>query len=298
MGFRDMEVFNLAMLARQGWRLLNDQNSLLFRLLKARYFPNSGLMDAQLGHLPSYAWRSLLRGRDLLEKGTRWHVGNGTNISVFGNRWLPRPSSFKPIGNPLGFDTNLRVSDLIDWSAGGWDVDCVKEVFLPLDAEIVLQMRLRDPTTEDIILWHHTKNGEFSVKNAYHMWMEEVSANTTAGSSDHSRTTLLWRKVWGIRVQPRVKNFIWRACCGILPCLKNLKRRRVLEDDLCHCCCVPKDDFHALFRCHYARQVWNFVPRQKALGKASSSCLDFAEAVIAKCLWEEVQVWAYLMNAI
>lgn len=53
MGFRDMEVFNLALLACQGWRLLNNQDSLRFRLLQARYFPNSGFMDANLGHIPS-----------------------------------------------------------------------------------------------------------------------------------------------------------------------------------------------------------------------------------------------------
>lgn len=59
MGFRDLEAFNKALLAKQGWRIMKDPDSLLASLLKARYYPNPSFLDAKLGHNPSYTWSIL-----------------------------------------------------------------------------------------------------------------------------------------------------------------------------------------------------------------------------------------------
>jgi hypothetical protein len=44
--FRDLRIFNQALLARQAWRLLDQPDSLCARLLKAKYFPRSLVADA------------------------------------------------------------------------------------------------------------------------------------------------------------------------------------------------------------------------------------------------------------
>ena len=44
LGYRDLHLFNLAMLARQAWRILQQPESLCARLLKARYWPNGDLL--------------------------------------------------------------------------------------------------------------------------------------------------------------------------------------------------------------------------------------------------------------
>ena len=56
MGFIDIHAFNLAVLAKQAWRLNQDTQSLFFRVYKARYFPNCSFMKAALGHNPSFVW--------------------------------------------------------------------------------------------------------------------------------------------------------------------------------------------------------------------------------------------------
>jgi hypothetical protein len=55
-GFRDLKLFNKALLARQGWWLLQNPSSLVLRMLKAKYFPNSSFLDALIPVNASFIW--------------------------------------------------------------------------------------------------------------------------------------------------------------------------------------------------------------------------------------------------
>lgn len=46
MGFRKLHDFNLALLGKQTWRLLNDENSLVAKVFKSRYFPKCSILDS------------------------------------------------------------------------------------------------------------------------------------------------------------------------------------------------------------------------------------------------------------
>ena len=56
-GFQNLHMFNTALLSKQCWRLLDNQQSLFFRVFKAKYFPLCSFLDAKLGstHLSSGA---------------------------------------------------------------------------------------------------------------------------------------------------------------------------------------------------------------------------------------------------
>ena len=76
-GFKQLKQFNLALLAKQRWRLQSGGDSLVYRVFKARYFPNSDFVHVGMGCNPSYAWRSIMATQDVVKKGIRWQVGNG-----------------------------------------------------------------------------------------------------------------------------------------------------------------------------------------------------------------------------
>lgn len=49
LGFRDLYGFNLALLGKQCWNLMNRPESLVARVFKGRYYANSSLFEARRG---------------------------------------------------------------------------------------------------------------------------------------------------------------------------------------------------------------------------------------------------------
>jgi hypothetical protein len=72
LGFKDLRIFNQALLARQAWRLIQFPDSLCARLLKAKYYPRGCLIDTVFNASASYTWQSLIHGLELLKAGIIW----------------------------------------------------------------------------------------------------------------------------------------------------------------------------------------------------------------------------------
>lgn len=110
-------------------------------------------------------------------------------------------------------------------------------------------------------------------------------------------TRKLWKSVRRINAQPRVRNFVWRACRGLLPCMTNLFYKKITPHERCDSCGKIEDELHALFACHDAQKIWRLVPHLRRLGKKSSSMLAFLDMVLASCKSDEIQLWAYVAEA-
>lgn len=58
LGFRDLQAFNDALLAKQIWRLISKPNTLMCKVMKHKYFPNGSLFQATIPGNASWLWRS------------------------------------------------------------------------------------------------------------------------------------------------------------------------------------------------------------------------------------------------
>jgi hypothetical protein len=74
--FKDMRLFNQALLARQAWRLIQQPNTLCAQVLKAKYFPHVIPMDTTFSSNASSNWSSIEYDLELLKKGIIWRIGN------------------------------------------------------------------------------------------------------------------------------------------------------------------------------------------------------------------------------
>jgi hypothetical protein len=93
-GFWDMRLFNLALLARQAWRLIHDPASLGVQILKAKYYPNGELTDTAFPK-ESSTEKAIEHGLELVKKGIIWRIGAGDKVQIWRDSWIPRPTSLK-----------------------------------------------------------------------------------------------------------------------------------------------------------------------------------------------------------
>lgn len=277
LGFRDLHVFNRAMLARQAWRLANAPNSLCARVLSAKYYPSGQIIRAVPKDGMSYSWRSILKGVQLLREGVIWRIGNGEKVNIWNDPWIPRGKSRKP-ATPQRRNVILhKVSELINPVDGDWDEDLIKQTFNEKDAEEILQIPISEGN-EDWLAWHFDKRGLFSVKSAYRVAIETDARKSIHGIASASGTTAdhlpyEWEKIWRLPLPAKILHFLWRMARNSLPLRQKLIQRGVKADPWCPVCLrTDEDGGHTFFKCKPVKHIWRTAQMEDIRENLSICC--------------------------
>lgn len=249
-GFRNMHLFNVALLSKIGWRLMNDPYALVSRVLKAKYYPNCHFLDAKLGNNPSFTWTGIIEGQGLLRKGVRWKIGSGQSIRLWNMSWLSRPDNFF-IQTPVvdGFN-DMVVSDIISPVTGQWDRVLIEGVFSADDAKAILRTPISPVGTADRLIWHHDRSGSYTVKSGYRLASKLVE-NASLMEEGH------WKVLWKLKIPPKIKDCLWRVCRDVLPNKVNLFRKHLVDDKWCVFCGADMETtWHTFFSCPFALNCW------------------------------------------
>lgn len=107
-------------------------------MLKAKHYPKGEFLEAKLGGRPSHAWKSLMERLQIIKDKIQWRVGDGENIRLATDLWLPSLELFIET-NLLEDLKNTTVSNLID-AYGSWDDDLIRDIFNQRDAQLILSL--------------------------------------------------------------------------------------------------------------------------------------------------------------
>ncbi|KAM6588205.1 hypothetical protein CsatA_010810 [Cannabis sativa] len=210
MGFRSYVHFNQALLAKQAWRIFQNPNTLLARILKARYYPNGDFMAAAKGSYSSMTWQGLCWGRDLLIQGVRLKVGTGQNIRCNSDPWIPGNTQFTPVcytGLSHNCVSNYITADF------NWDLVSLKRDFSVVDVARILSIPLAASATEDIWVWNNHNSGEYTVQSGYHFAcsIETQHQSSTSATSSTCLCSNAWESVGHALFSCCHAKAIWRS---------------------------------------------------------------------------------------
>ena len=201
-----------------------------------------------------------MRGKVLLkldlsvvQNGSTWRIGDGHQVRIRGDKWLPDKHSSRIISPQRNLPSNALVCSFIDENGPRWVEDRVCSEFYPHEARIVLGIPLSSRLPPDKLIWTGTKSGRYSTTSAYKLLAEKPSS----GPSDPSAHSRFWKFIWALEVPNKIKHFIWRACRESLPTKKNLCTRKLTRNSTCDLCQEGVEDvIHSLWGCPVLKEIW------------------------------------------
>lgn len=275
LGFRDIILFNQALLAKIAWRLITKPDCLLARVLLGKYCHKSSFLKVNHS-TSSHGWEGILWRRDLLLNHLGKSIGNGETTRVWEDPWIPSAPSPMPYGPIQEKDQDLMVSDLLTRETKEWNVLLINER-LPV---LLHHIQLIKPSllgAPDAYIWKADKSSSYSVKSGYNSLHYPCSRPTVplrrlltepqndpnnnnaavTVAPDNNSGDFNWKKnVWNIPFSPKLKMFLWKAAQDSLPTGANLSRHGVSSNVNCVHCNCQETTLHALFNCRFAQDVW------------------------------------------
>lgn len=164
LGFKKLHLFNLALLAKQGWKILKNTDFLLHLIYKTNYFPNVDFFDTKLSINLSYAWQGIWEVSKWLYKGCRWRINDGSLVRLWLDPWVPSHRSLEKFYNDSDESIQtIMVSSII--SNGMWNTNLIRSLVHHQIAGKILKIQLGSLHQQDNWLWGR-KNWHFLILEA------------------------------------------------------------------------------------------------------------------------------------
>ncbi|XP_057996522.1 uncharacterized protein LOC131175862 [Hevea brasiliensis] len=161
------------------------------------------------------------------------NVGDGRDTLIWYDPWVPHVQDFKvqrPSHCPLDINHGF---DLIDHDNLQWK-------------------------NELVVHYLKKRFGAYSVRSGYRFLLDKANQSIIHSPSNSlSIPQHIWKKLWNLPLQPKIKVFVWKALLNALPVKGNLAHRGIPINSTCPICNEEtKSIEHIMFWCSHARATW------------------------------------------
>ncbi|KAL7214682.1 hypothetical protein ACSBR1_026965 [Camellia fascicularis] len=246
LGIRRARDNNLALLTKLSWKILCDEGGLWIDVLKAKYLKHNTIHNWPTKRKASHFWRGLLITRNVLSKGVKWTIGDGTKVRIWKDWWCGDTTLDEAIPNHES-SNSATISTILN-EEKEWDMDLISNQ-IPEEA-IPDILRIHPPQFLNLIdkpCWKGSHNGGFTSAAAY---------DIIVGKDQHVGD---WKWLWKLRIPQKLKGFLWVVLNGRLFTNDMRMRRGLTNDSNCISCNNMEDLNHVLRTCPQAGELWASV---------------------------------------
>lgn len=155
----------MALMAKQGWRIYKNENSLLHQVLKVRYFLNSSFSESHLGSNPSFTWQKIWEAKRWVEEGCIWCMGDGKLVRVWVDCWIPgHLLTLTALAHYYPFLQHAIVDKLFEEHSKHQCIPTLQLWFHPSVVVSILKITLSQSPHLDRLIWKEEIKCEFGVK--------------------------------------------------------------------------------------------------------------------------------------
>uniref|UniRef100_A0A803QEC1 Reverse transcriptase domain-containing protein n=1 Tax=Cannabis sativa TaxID=3483 RepID=A0A803QEC1_CANSA len=246
-------IDGMAVLAKWGWALITEDQSLCCRVLRAKYLKSNPFLEATYNNADSWFWKNVVKTKAILRKGACKLISNGENTNIWSDPWLVHGSDFypKPI---LSYPRNVeKVSELL-LENGDWDISLLRTMFDSATITTILKGGRPSGQGRDKWIWTKEGCGKFTTKSAYLTQAYERAPPCVVAPA-------LWNKLWNSKVLERHKILWWSILSNALPVCGTLARRIHINEETCPMCGAEAESIDHLFLyCDFANHIWRSSP--------------------------------------
>ncbi|GLT87533.1 hypothetical protein SLE2022_056120 [Rubroshorea leprosula] len=237
LGVRELQKFNIALLGRWRWRLLEEKVALWKQILEVKYRMDrrKAWEGSKWEGSCSTWWRNLWELDSVMGVKEGWFqervvkkIDEGKDMLFWHEKWVgdkPLKEKFNRLFS-LSREKDACIADMGQWNNGEWmwtwrwtrnlfvwEINLLQELCSMLEGIKLTQGE------DDNWIWKHNSKGRYTVKSAYNI----------INQNQESRQDAQYKLIWDNKLPLKISAFAWKALQNRILTKDNLLKRGLMK---------------------------------------------------------------------